>query len=62
MLFRSTVSYIKPLRADGGDVPAHGKTLHFGGPVAFAEAHACTTNGDLVGHAISTIAPLRSES
>ena len=30
--------------------------------VAFTEAHACTTNGGLVGHAVSTIAALRSGS
>jgi uncharacterized protein (TIGR00369 family) len=56
------VSYLKALRSDGGDVEAHGKTLQVGERVAFAEAHARNANADLVGHAISSIALLRSES
>jgi acyl-coenzyme A thioesterase PaaI-like protein len=53
------VSYLKALRNDGGEVAAHGKILHVGGRVAFAEAHARNADGALVGHAISSIAVLR---
>jgi uncharacterized protein (TIGR00369 family) len=53
------VSYLKALRSDGGQVEAHGKTLHMGRRVAFAEAHARNADGDLVGHAVSSLALLR---
>jgi uncharacterized protein (TIGR00369 family) len=56
------VSYLKALRFDGGHIEAHGNALQVGAQVAFAEAHARNTSGDLVGHAISSIALLRPRS
>lgn len=53
------VSYLKTLRAGAGDIEVHGKTLRLGGRVGFAEAHARNGDGELVGHATSTIAVLR---
>jgi uncharacterized protein (TIGR00369 family) len=61
------VSYLKALRADAGEIEIHGRALRVGGRVAFAEAHARNGNGELVGHATSSLAvmgcaPARSES
>jgi uncharacterized protein (TIGR00369 family) len=53
------VSYLKALQADGGEIEVRGKALRVGGRVAFAEAHARNGNGELVGHATSSIAVLR---
>jgi uncharacterized protein (TIGR00369 family) len=55
------VSYLKALRADSGEIEVHGQALRVGGRVAFAEAHARNGNGELVGHATSSIAVLRPE-
>jgi acyl-coenzyme A thioesterase PaaI-like protein len=43
----------------GGHLAVHGQGLRVGGRVAFAEAHARNANGELVGHATSSIAVLR---
>jgi acyl-coenzyme A thioesterase PaaI-like protein len=53
------VSYLKTLRADAGEIEIHGQALRVGARVAFAEAHARDHNGDLVGHATSSLATLR---
>jgi uncharacterized protein (TIGR00369 family) len=53
------VSYLKAVRADTGELEAHGHVLRIGGRVAFAEAHARDGYGELVGHATSSIAVLR---
>lgn len=50
------VSFLKPLRADVGEIDAHGRVLRAGGRVAFAEAHARDRDGELVGQATSSIA------
>jgi uncharacterized protein (TIGR00369 family) len=50
------VSYLKPLRADSGPIEVHGRALRVGGRVAFAEAHARDQNGELVGHATTSLA------
>lgn len=50
------VSFLKPLRADVGEINAHGRVLRAGGRVAFAEAHARDRGGELVGHATTSIA------
>lgn len=53
------VSFLKPLRADSGPIEAFGRALRVGGRVAFAEAHARDQNGELVGHATTSIAVVR---
>jgi uncharacterized protein (TIGR00369 family) len=53
------VSYIAPLRAESGEIEFHGRALRIGGRVAFAEAHAQNTSGELVAHATSSLAVLR---
>jgi len=53
------VSFLKALRADTGDIEVRGSVLRLGGRVAFAEAHARNGNGDLVGHATTSIAVAR---
>jgi uncharacterized protein (TIGR00369 family) len=55
------VSYLKAMRADTGEIQVDGHALRVGGRVAFAEAHARNTNGELVGHATSSIAVLGPE-
>ena len=50
------VSFLKPLRAGAGQIEAHGHALRVGRRVAFAEAHAQTKDGELVGHATSSLA------
>lgn len=50
------VSYMKALRVGSGDIEVHGRALRVGRNVAFAEAHARTLTGDLVGHATSSLA------
>jgi uncharacterized protein (TIGR00369 family) len=54
------VSFLKPLRAGNGAIEVHGQVLRVGRRVAFAEAHARDADGQLVGHATSSIALLRS--
>jgi uncharacterized protein (TIGR00369 family) len=53
------VSFLEPLRADVGEIEAHGHALRVGGRVAFAEAHARDARGRLVGHATTSIALTR---
>jgi len=53
------VSFLSVLRADTGEVEVIGKTLRVGRRVAFAEAHARSGEGKLVGHATSSIALIR---
>jgi uncharacterized protein (TIGR00369 family) len=50
------VSYLKAVRAEGGDIDVHGRALRTGRRVSFAEAHARNPAGELVGHATSSIA------
>jgi uncharacterized protein (TIGR00369 family) len=50
------VSFLKPLTASSGPIEAHGRALRVGGRVAFAEAHARDQNGELVGHATTSLA------
>jgi uncharacterized protein (TIGR00369 family) len=56
------VSFLKPLRADSGQIEVRGQALRVGGRVAFAEAHARDQNGELVGHATTSIAVIRPEA
>jgi uncharacterized protein (TIGR00369 family) len=53
------VSFLKPLRADSSEIEVHGHALRVGGRVAFAEAHAWDGNGELVGHATTSISVTR---
>ena len=50
------VSFLAPVRADSGTLRAEGRVLELGRQVAFAEAHARTEDGKLVGHATSSLA------
>jgi uncharacterized protein (TIGR00369 family) len=53
------VSFLAPVRADSGTLRAEGRALRVGRQVAFAEAHARTPDGKLVGHATSSLAVIR---
>jgi uncharacterized protein (TIGR00369 family) len=53
------VSFLEALRGDSGTVEARGRVTRMGGRVAFAEAHARTAGGLLVGHATTTAAVVR---
>jgi uncharacterized protein (TIGR00369 family) len=53
------VSFLNPLRADSGQIQVHGRALRVGRRIAFAEAHARHQNGELVGHATTSIAVSR---
>jgi uncharacterized protein (TIGR00369 family) len=53
------VSFLAPVRADSGTLEAEGRALRVGRQVAFAEAHARTADGKLVGHATSSLAVMR---
>jgi uncharacterized protein (TIGR00369 family) len=50
------VSFLKAIRADQGAVVVRGRVSRLGRRVAFAEAHAFSAAGDLVGHATSSVA------
>jgi uncharacterized protein (TIGR00369 family) len=50
------VTFLKPLRVGQGPVEIHGHALHVGSRVAFAEAHARNSKGELVGHATTSFA------
>jgi acyl-coenzyme A thioesterase PaaI-like protein len=50
------VSFLKAIRADGGEIEVVGRALQVGRRVAFAEAHARNSRGDLVGHATASFA------
>jgi uncharacterized protein (TIGR00369 family) len=53
------VSFLSALRSDGGELEIIGKALRVGRQVGFAEAHARSGEGKLVGHATSSIALIR---
>jgi uncharacterized protein (TIGR00369 family) len=53
------VSFLRPLRAGAGEIEVSGRALRVGGHVAFAEAHARACDGELVGHATSSLAVFR---
>jgi uncharacterized protein (TIGR00369 family) len=53
------VSFLAALRARDADIQIAGTALRVGGRVGFAEAHARDSDGELVGHATSSIAILR---
>ena len=50
------VSFLKPLRADAGEIEVRGRALKVGRRIAFAEAHARDGGGELVGHATTSLA------
>jgi uncharacterized protein (TIGR00369 family) len=50
------VSFLKPLTAASGAIEVRGHALRVGGRVAYAEAHARGGDGELVGHATTSIA------
>ena len=50
------VSFLKPLRANAGEIEVHGQALKVGRRVAFAEADARDRSGELVGHATTSLA------
>jgi uncharacterized protein (TIGR00369 family) len=54
------VSFIKPLRADDEEIECRGRALRVGSRVAFAEAHAFTGDGELIGHATTSLAVVQS--
>lgn len=49
------VSYLRALRGDGREIEARGRVLQLGPRVAFAEAHAHDSAGNLLGHATSSL-------
>jgi uncharacterized protein (TIGR00369 family) len=53
------VSFLAPVRSDSGTLEVEGRALRVGRQVAFAEAHARTPDGKLVGHATSSLAVMR---
>lgn len=53
------VSFLKALRAEVGELEVHGQALRVGQRVAFAEAHARDRDGQLFGHATSSISLIR---
>jgi uncharacterized protein (TIGR00369 family) len=53
------VSFMAAVRADTGTIEAEGRVLRLGRQVAFAEAHARTADGKLVGHATTSLALMR---
>jgi uncharacterized protein (TIGR00369 family) len=54
------VSFLKSLTADSGEIEIRGQALRVGSRVAFAEAHARGGDGELVGHATTSIALIGS--
>ena len=54
------VSYLRPIRAENGTLEVQGTALRIGGRVAFAEAHARSGTGELLGHATTTLAVIRA--
>jgi uncharacterized protein (TIGR00369 family) len=50
------VSFLRPLRANAGEIEVHGQALKVGRRVAFAETHARDRSGELVGHAPTSLA------
>jgi uncharacterized protein (TIGR00369 family) len=56
------VSFLRAVRAGGGEIAVTGRVLRVGRQVAFAESHARTASGELVGHATTSLAVLRDRS
>ena len=54
------VSFLKPLTARSGVIEIRGEALRMGSRVAFAQAHARNGDDELVGHATTSIALIRS--
>jgi uncharacterized protein (TIGR00369 family) len=52
------ISFLKALRADAGAIEVAGRVLRVGRRVAFAEAHARNSSGEVVGHATTSVAIL----
>jgi uncharacterized protein (TIGR00369 family) len=50
------VSFLKPLRTNAAEIEVRGQALKVGRRVAFAEAHARDQQGELVGHATTSLA------
>lgn len=55
------VSFLSAVTAGGGALEVEGRALRVGRQVAFAEAHARTAAGKLVGHATTSIALARPD-
>jgi uncharacterized protein (TIGR00369 family) len=53
------VSFLGAVRADTGPIDVRGHALRVGRRIAFAEAHARDADGELVGHATSSLALTR---
>lgn len=53
------VSFLEALRAGAGEIVVSGRALRVGGRVAFAEADARDSDGQLVGQATSSLAVFR---
>jgi uncharacterized protein (TIGR00369 family) len=53
------VSFLAPVRANSGTIEVEGRALRVGRQVAFAESRARTPDGNLVGHATSSLALMR---
>jgi acyl-coenzyme A thioesterase PaaI-like protein len=53
------VSFLAPVRAGSGMLEVEGRALRVGRQVAFAEAHARTSDGKIVGHATTSLALVR---
>jgi uncharacterized protein (TIGR00369 family) len=49
------VSFLRPVPADGSVLEVRGKALRVGGRVAFSEAYAYRADGEIVGHATSSL-------
>lgn len=58
----SKVSFLRPVHAGLGAIDIAGRAMKVGRRVAFAEAHARTAAGELVGHATTSIAIIRDGS
>jgi uncharacterized protein (TIGR00369 family) len=53
------VSFLKPVRLGTGELEVRGRAVRVGRRVAFAEAHARDGDGELVGHATTSVALMR---
>jgi acyl-coenzyme A thioesterase PaaI-like protein len=52
-------SFIKPLRADAGEMEFRGRALRVGRRGGSAVAHGFDGDGELIGHAIASLALVR---
>jgi uncharacterized protein (TIGR00369 family) len=50
------VSFLRPVHANNGELDIRGRALRVGRRIAFAEAHARDGDGELAGHATSSLA------